>query len=388
MPPAPSLLRPRDAPAPVTQIELFFDLVFAFAVTQLSATLRTHLTAPGLLRTGMLFAAVWWIWVYTTWITNWLDPNRRAVRLMLIALSFLGLVLAASLPAAFARRGLPFAAALIAMQLGRSLFMLAAVRPHDPANYRNFLRITVWLAASSILWLAGALQPPTPRTALWLAALALDLASPAAGFYVPGLGRSTTADWRIDAPHLAERCAGFLLLALGESITVTGGTFFALHWRPANEAAFAAAFTGIVALWWIYFDDAAQRTAENFAKSADPGRIARAAYTYLHAVLIAGIIAVAAGDFLVLDRPANPAAVSAALMIIGGPALFLLGNGIFRRLLHPRFPPSHVCGLALLAALAAASPFMPLLATGAAASLALVATAGIGRALASMNARK
>jgi len=388
MPATASLLRPRDAPAPVTQIELFFDLVFAFAVTQLSATLRTHLTALGLLHTTMLFAAIWWIWVYTTWITNWLDPNRRAVRLMLIVLSFLGLILAASLPAAFARRGLPFAAALIAMQLGRTLFMLAAVRPHDPANFRNFLRITVWLAASSVFWLAGALQPPTTRTALWLVALTMDLASPAAGFFVPFLGRSTTADWRVDAPHLAERCAGFLLLALGESITVTGGTFVALHWRPAVEAAFTAAFTGIIALWWIYFDDAAERTASAFAQSADPGRIARAAYTYLHAVLIAGIIAIAAGDFLVLDRPASPASFSAAAMIIGGPALFLLGNGIFRRLLHPRFPPSHICGLALLAALAAASPFMPLVVTGAAASLALVATAGIGQALARRNARK
>jgi len=369
-----NLLRAREGghgSAPVTQIELFFDLVFVFAVTQLSGELRADLSPLGLLHTAMLFIAVWWVWVYTSWVTNWLEPKHRPVRAMLIALSLFALILAAALPKAFAARALPFATAYIAMQLGRTLFMLWALRGHDAANTRNFQRIAVWVTASSILWLAGALAP-VARLPLWLAALALDLIGPSLGFYAPGLGRSTTAEWSIDSYHLAERCAGFILIALGESITVTGETFYELHWTAQDEFAFLAAFAGIVALWWIYFDNAAERTAEAFAESPDPGRIARAAYTYVHGALVAGIIIVAAGDFLVLHAEGAPATLSATFMVIGGPAVFLLGNAVFRRLVHPRFPPSHFYGLAALLLLAIASPYIPLLALSWAVNAALL----------------
>jgi low temperature requirement protein LtrA len=358
--------------APVTQVESFFDLVFAFAVTQLSSALRTHLSPLGFLHTLMLFAAVWWVWVYTSWATNWLDPRHRPVRLLLIGLMFLGLALSASLPGAFAHRGLDFAAAYVAMQLLRNLFMLWSLARFDVSNFRNLARITLWFMASAPFWIAGGLLPPGDRIAVWLLALALDFAGPACGFFVPRLGASTTSDWTIDSYHLAERCAGFILIALGESITVTGGTFFELRWTAPNVAGFAAAFLGAVALWWIYFDKAAERTAEAFAKSADPGAIARAAYTYTHALLVGGIIAVAAGDALVLDDPLAPVTLAAGLMVLGGPAAYLLGNGIFRRLLHPRFPRSHGYGMAVLAVLALAAPTMSLLEVAWAASLALV----------------
>jgi low temperature requirement protein LtrA len=370
-----NLLRPRGGGrghAPVTQIELFFDLVFVFAVTQLSAELRTHLSILGVAHTLMLFAAVWWVWVYTSWVTNWLEPKHRPVQAMLIALMLFGLVLSTSLPQAFGARGLAFAISYVVMQFGRSLFMLWAVEAYDPANTRNFRRVCVWIGLSSLFWLAGGLTRGEPRTGLWLAALALDLISPSTGFYVPGLGHSTTADWTIDSDHLAERCAGFILIALGESITVTGETFYELHWDLSDAAAFLAALAGVVALWWIYFDKAAERTAEAFAQAKDPGRIARAAYTYVHGALVAGIIIVAAGDFLILHGPLTRAGPEAGLMVIGGPGLFLLGNGVFRRLVHPRFPPSHLYGLGLLAGVAVAAPVLPLLALAWAVALVLV----------------
>jgi len=374
--------------APVTQVESFFDLIFAFAVTQLSTALRTHLSALGFLHTLMLFAAIWWVWVYTSWATNWLDPRHRPVRLLLIFLMFLGLALSASLPGAFAHRGLDFAAAYIAMQLARNLFMLWALSRFDASNFRNLTRITIWFTASAPLWIAGGLLPPAFRTIAWAFALALDFAGPACGFFVPRLGASTTTDWTIDSDHLAERCAGFILIALGESITVTGGTFYTLRWTTPNAAAFAAAFLGAVALWWIYFDKAAERTAEAFAKSADPGAIARAAYTYTHALLVAGIIAVAAGDALVLDNPAAQVTLPVAFMVLGGPVTYLLGNGIFRRLLHPRFPRSHGYGILLFAALAFAAPYLNLLALAWAASLALVFVIVLSDILLMQPARK
>jgi low temperature requirement protein LtrA len=365
-------LRDRDAEAPVTQIELFFDLVFVFAVTQLSTELRTHLTPVGLLDSFILFAAVWWVWIFTSWVTNWLDPQARPVRIMLVLLMFLALVLGAALPDAFGHRSLAFAAAYVAMQLGRSLFMVWAVRHHDDSNFRNMTRISTWAACAGIFWLAGGLLP-NHRTALWLIALAIDLVSPAAGFLVPGLGRSLTADWEIESHHLAERCAGFILIALGESITVTGETFFELAWTAQDSFAFGAAFCGIVSLWWIYFDRAAARTAEAFARSDDRGRIARGAYTYVHALLVGGIITVASGDFMLLEHP-DHMNVAGAAMILGGPALFLAGNGVFRRWLHPKFPPSHVYGILLLAGLAVAAPYISplILAWAVAAALIIV----------------
>ena len=108
----------------VTMVELFFDLVFVFAITQLSHWLLAHPDAQGALRTGLLLAAVWWVWIYTSWCTNWLDPERAPVRVALFALMLAGLVMSASIPQAFGERGLAFAAAYVAMQLGRTLFFL------------------------------------------------------------------------------------------------------------------------------------------------------------------------------------------------------------------------------------------------------------------------
>jgi low temperature requirement protein LtrA len=164
--------------ARVTYVELFFDLVFVFAVTQLSHLLLKDLTLLGALRTGLLFLAVWWVWIYTSWVTNWLDPERTPVRLLLFVLMLAGLVLSTSIPDAFGPRGLAFAAAYAFMQVGRSLFMIWALGEASPRNRRNFERITVWLAAAGIVWIAGALFEGA-RLALWTAALAIEFASPA-----------------------------------------------------------------------------------------------------------------------------------------------------------------------------------------------------------------
>ncbi|WP_254062983.1 low temperature requirement protein A [Caulobacter sp. S45] len=375
-----NLLRRRDetVAARVTQIELFFDLVFVFAVTQLSHTLLAHFTPMGVLQTTMLFAGVWWVWMYTSWVTNWLDPERRSVRLLLLAMMLAAMVLSTALPHAFERRGLAFAGAYVAMQVGRSLFMLWALHDYSPRNYRNFQRITVWLATTGVLWLWGGFSEGSMRLGLWLLALGIDLVSPAAGFWTPGWGRSTTQDWDIDGGHLAERCSAFVLIALGESVTVTGAAFFELHWTDATVAAFLSAFLLATAMWWIYFDTAAERTSRLFAAHKDPGRIARVAYTYVHAALVGGIIVAAVADERVLDHPWARADLGTAAVVLGGPALYLLGNGLFRRLLSPRFAPSHLIGLALLVALAAISLVTPLLVLSGAATgvTILVAIAG------------
>src|SRR5262245_20015370 len=178
----------------VTFVELFFDLVFVFAVTQLSHGLLEHLTPLGALQTVILLLAVWWAWIDTAWITNWLDPDKPAVRLMLFVLMLAGLVLSASIPKAFQERALAFDAAYIFMLALRDLFMLWALQNHDARNHLNFLRISIWHVAVAPLWLAGALVDGPLRMGLWAIAVGVETVAPTTGFWVPVLGRSSTAD--------------------------------------------------------------------------------------------------------------------------------------------------------------------------------------------------
>ena len=152
-----SLLRARGGheQSKVTNIELFFDLVFVYAVTQLSHTLLQHLNMIGALQVLLLFLAVWWVWIFTGWVTNWLDPERPMVRMALLTLMLAGLLLSIALPEAFGERGMLFASSYVFMQVGRTFFMLWAIGDAAPANTRNFQRIAVWLVGSGILWLIG-----------------------------------------------------------------------------------------------------------------------------------------------------------------------------------------------------------------------------------------
>ncbi len=357
-----SLLRTRDGHAHhrVTYVELFFDLVFVFAVTQLSHGLLEHLTLLGTLQYALLMIAVWWTWIDTAWITNWLDPEKPAVRMLLFALMLGGLVLSASIPKAFDDRALAFAFAYALMQGGRNLFMLWAVRRHDPASHRNFIRITVWHVSAALVWIIGSLVDGSPRLAVWAVAAVIEFIAPVCGFWVLRLGRSTTTDWDVEGGHMAERCGLFIIIALGESILITGATFAGLTWIAANAAAFLVAFVGSVAMWAVYFNIGAERASRQIASSDDPGRLARSGYTYFHMPIVAGIIVAAVGDELVLHHPGGHDGhtdMATAAAILGGPALYLAGTAIFKRLSAPYFPLSHLVGLGLLVALTLAVAF-------------------------------
>jgi len=359
----------------VTFVELFFDLVFVFAITQISHSLIEHFDVEGVVHATLLLMAVWWVWIYTSWVTNWVDPQRTPVRLMLFVLMLAGLVLSTSLPKAFDSRGLAFAGAYAFMQVGRCLFMLWVLALHSPGNYRNFQRISAWLGASAVLWIAGGIADGDVRFALWVAALAVEYVGPWTGFWTPGLGRSTTADWDVDGAHMAERCGLFIIIALGESILVTGMTFGNLAWTASALAAFLAAFVGSVAMWWIYFNIGAERASRHIASSSDPGRMARLAYTYVHILLVAGIILVAVADELILMHPSGHASPATAVAALAGPALFLVGNVLFKCAVTKRLPPSHLVGLVLLALLVPVSDAVSPLTLGAAVTLTLVVVA-------------
>ncbi|WP_243042730.1 low temperature requirement protein A [Dyella sedimenti] len=374
----PSLLRARQPGehGKVTNVELFFDLVFVYAVTQLSHTLLHNLDATGAARVLLLFLAVWWVWIFTGWITNWLDPERLAVRLLVLVLMFAGLLLSTALPDAFGGHGLIFAGAYVFMQVGRSCFMVWALHRSPREARYNFYRITLWLCASGALWIAGGLAGGEARLDWWVVALGIEYLGPAAFFYVPGLGRSSTREWDVEGGHMAERCSLFVIIALGESVVVTGSSFAEGGREPAAWLAFAIAFVGCVAMWWIYFDLGAERGSRSIRQSADPGRAARLGYTYLHLPIVAGIVVGAVGDELSLSEPHGHAGPAQVAVLLGGPALYLLGNALFKQSVNrTHLPLSHLVGIALLLVLLWPAASLPTLALSVLTTVVLVLVA-------------
>ena len=334
----------------VTFVELFFDLVFVFAVTQLSHGLIAHPSLTGLLQTAILTMAVWWVWIYTSWATNWADPDKVPIRLMLFALMAAGLVMSMAIPKAFETRALVFAGAYVLMQIGRTAAMLPVMKEQSTRHFVNFLRILIWMVPSAILWLWGALAGGTAQIILWSIAIAIEYAGPAARFYTPGLGHSRTTEWDIEPAHFAERCGLFVIIALGEALLVTGTTFADLPWTFATFSAFIAAFVAAVAMWWIYFNIGQERGANVLKGSGDPGRVARA-YTYVHLLIVSGIIITAVADEFVLAHATGHTEVKTLAALVGGPVLYVVGCGWFKRSTAGWFPLSHMAGTVLLLAL-------------------------------------
>jgi low temperature requirement protein LtrA len=370
------LLRERAGAARVTNVELFFDLVYVFAVTQLSHHLLHRPTVAGAVQTALLLAMVWLAWAYTAWVTNWLDPERVPVRLLLLALGLVSLAMSAALPTAFGRFGLIVGGAYAVMQIGRSVFMVAVLRG-QPLQ-ANFQRILAWCLVSGTLAVAGGIVTGPARGWLWLAAVAVDLLGGVVGFYTPGLGRSATTEWTIEGGHLAERCQAFILIALGESVVIIGATLSGLLQTTVTWAeigAFGTAVVGIVGLWWLYFDRSAGDAAEVIASSADPGRLGRTAYHLIHPVMVAGIIVVAAGDDVVLSRPGATGVASTAWLVLGGTALFIAGHTAFKIAVWRVVSWPRLGAIAVLGLLGLAAPALPALALGLCAAVVVIGVA-------------
>ncbi|MGY3234406.1 MULTISPECIES: low temperature requirement protein A [unclassified Bradyrhizobium] len=340
-----------NQPSRVTNAELFFDLVFVFAVTQVSHTLLHQFTPLGAIEVTLLFLAVWWVWVYTAWVTNWLNPELTPVRILIFLMMLGGLVLSTTIPSAFDGRGLWFAIAYAVMQVGRTAFWLFATPRHRTAVRHNALRILVWLCGSAVLWVLGGLAHGEERLWFWIAALAIEYVSPAVRFWVPKLGFSSVEAWAVEGGHMAERCAGFIIIALGEAVVVNGATFAELDWTAENILAFVAALVGSIAMWWVYFDKGAEAGSERISKSAESGRLARLAYTYLHMPIVAGIILTAVSDELVLKHPSGHSDVRTIVSTIGGPLVFLVGTILFKHSIRGFLQLSHGIGIILLLAL-------------------------------------
>jgi low temperature requirement protein LtrA len=360
-----------------TSLELFYDLVFVFAVTQVSHLLLTDLTWNGAAQSLLILLVVWWAWNYTTWVTNELDPESSIVRLLLLAIMFLSLLMAVAIPDAFGDRALLFAGAYVAIQVGRHTFLTFATADGGTIERTRAGRILTWFVAAGVLWLAGAVAGGQARPWLWLAALAIDYSAPFFLFWVPGRSPLESTSWTVETGHFAERFQLFIIIALGESIVITGATTAGLDLDAARATAFALAFLSSAALWWLYFDyvaPVAERRLE--LASADRTQLARDGFTYLHVVLVAGVILAAVGDELVIAHPTDVLPGPEIAVVVAGPAVYLLGHVLFRLRLARSLSWKRLLGALACLALAALGPFVPALVLGGLTVFVLIAVIG------------
>jgi low temperature requirement protein LtrA len=359
---------------PTTTIELFFDLVYVFAVTQLSHMILSDLSFGTVARASLLLLIVWWAWIYTTWMANWFDPASPAVRSVLALVMLASLLMAAALPGAFGANGVLFAVTYVTLQVGRNV-AAAWLLPRDHPLRGVFERLLGWSIASGALWLAGSAFDGDQRLPLWVPALLVDLCAPLAGYWLPGRGSAATADYDIEAAHFTERCEGFIIIALGESIVVTGATAAHAGLTATVVVCLGVAFLQTAALWWLYFGAMAAPARVVMRTCEDPGRLARDAYTYLHVPIVAGIIAAAVGDDLLIAGPRHPAHGVGLAVVLGGPVLFLVGESLFRMRVNGAANVRRFAVAVLLVLLAPLAPHVSALALGALVSALLFGAA-------------
>src|ERR687893_2381044 len=344
-----------------TTLELFYDLVFVFAITQVSHLLLEHLTWVGVGQSLLVLLVVWWSWNYTTWVTNELDTESISVRLLMISLMLLSLLMAVAIPQAFEGRALLFAASYVAIQVGRHTFLTFFASGPGTVERERAGRVLIWFVAAGVLWIAGALVEGPARVALWILALGLDYLAPLVVYWVPGLRRMAGSVWNVGTEHFAERFQLFIIIALGETIVITGATTADLDLDAAALAAFGSAFVTTAAMWWLYFNYVARIAQRQLELSENRASLARDGYTYLHVFMVAGIIVSAVGDELVIAHPTEVLPAAEIAVVVGGPGLYLLAHALFRRRMTGSWGPKRLYGAAGCLAVGAAGPFVPAL---------------------------
>ncbi|MFE9915525.1 low temperature requirement protein A [Micromonospora sp. NPDC005553] len=371
------LLRGGNSPLSASFLELFFDLAFVLALSQLAAHLLHDLSLAGALRTALLLAGVWWIWVPTTWFADWYDPESPAVRWLLVGAALGSLLAGVAIPQALDGRGLLFAGAYVSVHIARGVVTAVGLRGH-PRQIRT-LRILGWFSVSAVPWLVGGFLPQW-RVPLWLLALAIDLTGPRLRWPTPGMGRTGRQELHLAGEHFAERYQQIMIIALGELVLVAGLSYAGTDLHFPQTVAFLLVFATAVLIGLLYVTPAGQRLGPAIER-ADPARLG-VITGYLHLVMIAGLVVTSVGAELSIAHPLRTGDLTAVLFILSGPMLFLLGRILFSAAIHRRLSWPRVAALFVLAG-AAVVLRMPLLAVSAVATgvaLAVVALdhAGIG----------
>jgi low temperature requirement protein LtrA len=377
----PSLVRPREAARAVTPLELFFDLVYVFTISQLARHLVGDVSVRGMVETLVLTLAVMYAWFMTVWTSNWLDVERRQVQLMLLGLMFASLLMSTSVVDAFGasfdvsgisdRAGL-FVIGYLAIQVGRTIFAVAAFRGHR--LHDHFVGALGWELAGGLIWIVGVFADGDARLAIWTIAVILTYGGVIAGHPLPGRRSPFSSDSQIYAEHLLERFRLFFLIALGETVLTIGNTFANVPLELEQVVVLTAAFAGTVSLWWCYFHRAERLGMEAVGGARDASRlVALGNYTLI--AMVVGIIAIAVGDELALIGPDSAGHATTAALIFGGPAVFLLAQLAFMYQATGTLPRSRINACIALGVLALATVPFSLLVAVIAAGAVLVAVA-------------
>ncbi|GAA3759873.1 low temperature requirement protein A [Plantactinospora mayteni] len=340
-------------------VELFFDLVYVFALTKLTQELVGDLTWAGAFRMTVLLLAVWWAWSATAWVVARFDPSRPSIQILIVGTMLGSLLLAAALPEAYGDRDLVFASAYVGVHIVRGIYLLLIVRGRE-ARHR-ILRILFWYLVSAIPWIAGAFTEDPLRGALWIVAVAIDYSADMLQYPAPGLGRQRVSEWTVAGEHLSTRYFQFLTIAFGELILVAGAALESGDFTINRTIAFVSAFVGAVLLWLIYFHRGGALMGEAIRSAADPVRIGRSA-SYAHLLMLAGVVVSAVGDHIVIDHPFGRTTSPKVAAIMVGPALFLLARAVFEYRVLGSVARSRLIGFGVLVLLGPPMMFLaPLL---------------------------
>jgi len=344
----------RDAEHQVTPLELFFDLVFVFAITQVTSLLAHDPTWHGVLRGMLVLVALWWAWTGYAWLTSTMDVDEGGVRLAMLASMGAMLFAALAVPGAFTHDAVLFGVSYLLVRL-LHVVLYAIVGRDDPDLLGAVLRFApTAIVGASLIVVAGFFHGDE-RVAIWLIALAIDYVGPA----IIGPGRG----WHIAPEHFAERHGLIVLIALGESIIAIGvGAGFELVTRVIVAAALGIVV--ISALWWLYFDVAAilARTRLTQASGVAQANLAREGYSYLHLPLVAGIVLFAFGLKTTLGHVSDELATVPDVGLCGGAPLYLLGHIAFLLRMTRRLWRRRTIGGVVLLALIPAALVIPALA--------------------------
>ena len=311
----------------VTPLELFFDLVLVYAITQVTLLMSDDLTWRGIGQGMLVLAALWWAWTGYAWLTNTLEPEEGAVRVGMFAAMAAMLVVALAVPEAFGSDAVLFGVAYLIVRL-LHILLYAIAGKRDPDLLGAVLRFMPPATLAPVIILAAGFFDGSAQALLWAIALAID--------YLGALiGRGQ--GWRVSPAHFAERHGLIVIIALGESIVAIGVGAAGV---PLTAGIVSAAILGIVviaALWWAYFDVYALLAQRQLSRTtgATRARLARDCYSYLHLPMIAGIVLFALGLKKTIEQVSEPLNTIAAVALCGGLSLYFLAHVALRvRLVH------------------------------------------------------
>jgi low temperature requirement protein LtrA len=368
-----ALSREPGAERDVSPLELFFDLVYVFAIGQLSHDLVDHVDLRTGAETAILALAVFYAWYMTAWGANWLDPDPLPVRVALVGLMFASLLMSVAIDDAFGDRAWLFVTGYLVLQIGRCVFLIVALRGRPQGEH--FVNDLIWELLAGVLFVAGAIADGDARLVLWAVAVAAAYSGAWAQHWLPGRGRRVDVEHaEIAGGHLVERFRLFFIIVLGETVLTMGNAFAGEPFELERLLALAIGFAGTVALWWCYFQRAEPLGAEA-AESAEGAGAVGLWGTWTLTLIVLGLIALAVGDELAIAHPGDDATLGFTILAFGGPALFLLAQLLFHHAALGQTPRSRALGLAALAILAVATAQLTLIVGIAAASAVLIAVA-------------